>query len=221
MLSGIGPRAASASRMGIAVQAAPRRRRRQLSRPPGAAVAHGNARHHLLRPVAGAPLPRAVWNLAANICVARRGPLASNVFESTAFIRSEPGCRPPGPADRVPAGAPQSQRRFRCRWAMASPCSVVNLYPRSRGAVRLASATRAMPRGSIRTCSAILRTSQPLLRGLQLARRLCVRRAFAPLPGHRSAPRPQLCRRCRRSRPICARRRHRASSGGHLPHGHR
>ena len=32
-------------------------------------------------------LPRAAWNLLEYL-VARRGPLASNVFESTAFVRS-------------------------------------------------------------------------------------------------------------------------------------
>ncbi len=56
-------------------------------------------------------LPRALWNLA-EYAAARRGPLASNVFESTAFIRSGAGADRPDiqiafqPARRNPHAFP-------------------------------------------------------------------------------------------------------------------
>jgi choline dehydrogenase-like flavoprotein len=123
-------------------------------------------------------LPRALWNLA-EYALARRGPLASNVFESTAFIRSGAGGDRPDiqiafqPARRNPDAFPLPLGHG---FAM----SVVNLYPRSRGDVRLASRD---PRIAPRVNPNILadpEDSAPLLRGLHLARRLCDAPAFAP-----------------------------------------
>ncbi len=50
-------------------------------------------------------LPRALWNVA-EYALTRGGPLASNVFESTAFIRSSARRGSPGYTDRVSTGAP-------------------------------------------------------------------------------------------------------------------
>ncbi len=135
-------------------------------------------------------LPRALWNLA-EYAAARRGPLASNVFESTAFIRSHAGADRPDiqiafqPARRNP-------HTFPLPLGHGFALSVVNLYPRSRGNVRLASID---PRVAPRVNPNILsepEDSAPLLRGLHLARRLCDTPAFAPYkatevrPGRRS-----------------------------------
>jgi choline dehydrogenase-like flavoprotein len=123
-------------------------------------------------------LPRAVWNLA-EYAVARRGPLASNVFESTAFVRSRAGADRPDiqiafqPARRNP-------NTFPLPLGHGFALSVVNLYPRSRGEVRLASSD---PKVAPRVNPNILadpEDSAPLLRGLDLARRLCDSPAFAP-----------------------------------------
>ena len=82
-------------------------------------------------------LPRAAWNLLEYL-VARRGPLASNVFESTAFLRSREGLDRPDvqiafqPARRNP-------NPFPLPLGHGFAMSIVNLYPRSRGQVRLAS----------------------------------------------------------------------------------
>ena len=123
-------------------------------------------------------LPRAVWNVA-EYALARRGPLASNVFESTAFIRSFADADRPDiqiafqPARRNPSSFPLPLGHG---FAM----SVVNLYPRSRGEVRLASTD---PRVAPRVNPNILADPQdlaPLLRGLRLARQLCDAPAFAP-----------------------------------------
>jgi choline dehydrogenase-like flavoprotein len=122
-------------------------------------------------------LPRALWNLA-EYAAARRGPLASNVFESTAFIRSCAGADRPDiqiafqPARRNPGTFPLPLGHG---YAM----SVVNLYPRSRGEVRLASSdARVAPRVNPNIL-VDLEDSAPLLRGLHLVRRLCDAPAFA------------------------------------------
>ena len=123
-------------------------------------------------------LPRALWNLA-EYGLARRGPLASNVFESTAFIRGGAGARRPDiqiafqPARRNP-------NAFPLPLGHGFAFSVVNLYPRSRGEVRLASND---PRVAPRVNPNILGDSgdaAPLLRGLNVARQLCDTPAFAP-----------------------------------------
>jgi choline dehydrogenase len=123
-------------------------------------------------------VPRALWNIA-EYALARRGPLASNVFESTAFIRSRAGLDRPDiqiafqPARRNP-------NPFPLPLGHGFAMSVVNLYPRSRGEVRLASSD---PRVAPRVNPNILADPgdcAPLLRGLNLARQLCDTTAFAP-----------------------------------------
>jgi len=123
-------------------------------------------------------LPRAMWSLA-EYALARRGPLASNVFESTAFIRSGTGADRPDiqiafqPARRNP-------NTFPLPLGHGFALSVVNLYPRSRGEVRLASSD---PRVAPRVNPNILADPEdtaPLLHGLRLARQLCDTPAFAP-----------------------------------------
>jgi choline dehydrogenase len=123
-------------------------------------------------------LPRAFWNLA-EYALARRGPLASNVFESTAFIRSGAGADRPDiqiafqPARRNP-------NTFPLPLGHGFALSVVNLYPRSRGEVRLASSD---PRVAPRVNPNILADPEDtvaLLQGLRLARQLCDTPAFAP-----------------------------------------
>ncbi len=123
-------------------------------------------------------LPRALWNLAEYAAV-RSGPLASNVFESTAFIRSGAGADRPDiqiafqPARRNP-------NTFPLPLGHGFAMSVVNLYPRSRGEVRLSSSDpRVAPRVNPNILDDVA-DSAPLLRGLDLARRLCDTAAFAP-----------------------------------------
>jgi choline dehydrogenase len=123
-------------------------------------------------------LPRAMWNLA-QYALAQRGPLASNVFESTAFIRSGAGADRPDiqiafqPARRNP-------NAFPLPLGHGFALSVVNLYPRSRGEIRLASNDpRVAPRVNPNILADIT-DSAPLLHGLRLARQLCDTPAFAP-----------------------------------------
>jgi choline dehydrogenase len=123
-------------------------------------------------------LPRALWNVAEYV-LSRRGPLASNVFESTAFIRSHPAADRPDiqiafqPARRNP-------NTFPLPLGHGFALSVVNLYPRSRGDVRLASND---PRVAPRVNPNLLADPAdlpPVLRGMHLARALCDTPAFAP-----------------------------------------
>jgi len=123
-------------------------------------------------------LPRSLCNLA-QYALARSGPLASNVFESTAFIRTSAGADRPDiqiafqPARRNP-------NTFPLPLGHGFAMSIVNLYPRSRGEVRLASRD---PRVAPLVNPNILiepEDSAPLLRGLHLVRQLCGTPAFAP-----------------------------------------
>jgi choline dehydrogenase len=123
-------------------------------------------------------LPRALWNLT-EYALTRRGPLASNVFESTAFIRSWSGADRPDiqiafqPARRNP-------NTFPLPLGHGFAFSVVNLYPRSRGEVRLASSDPWMKPRVNPNILTDPGDSAPLLRGLHLARQLCDTPAFAP-----------------------------------------
>ncbi len=101
------------------------------------------------------------------------------MFESTAFIRSTADADRPDmqiafqPARRNP-------HAFPLPLGHGFALSVVNLYPRSRGEVRLSSID---PRVAPRVNPNILADPEdgaPLLRGLRLARRLCDTPAFAP-----------------------------------------
>ena len=123
-------------------------------------------------------LPRSLWNLA-QYAAARRGPLASNVFESTAFIRSrEHADRPDIQIAFQPAR--RNPHPFPLPLGHGFAMSVVNLYPRSRGEVTLASSD---PKVAPRVNPNILADpddAAPLLHGLNLVRRLCDTPAFAP-----------------------------------------
>ena len=111
------------------------------------------------------------------------------MFESTAFIRSDRGLDRPDiqiafqPARRNPDAFPLPKGHG---FAM----SVVNLYPRSRGRIRLASAdVRDAPR--VDACLlADPADATPMLAGLRLARRLSQARAFARYGAHEVLPGP-------------------------------
>jgi choline dehydrogenase-like flavoprotein len=123
-------------------------------------------------------LPRAAWNLGEYL-FARAGPLASNLFESTAFIRSRPERKLPD-LQVVFQPARRNRNRFPLPLGHGFAASAVNLYPRSRGRVGLASAD---PRAAPLIDPALLQEPgdiEPILDGLKLAREL-----FASAPFHR------------------------------------
>ena len=133
-------------------------------------------------------LPRNAWSVFEYL-LARRGPLASNVFESTAFIRSAPGLDRP---DIQIAFQPARRNRdaFPLPKGHGFAMSVVNLYPRSRGRITLASPdVRVPPRVDAGLFSDPADIA-PMLRGLRLARRLCAAKSFARYQAHEALPGP-------------------------------
>jgi choline dehydrogenase-like flavoprotein len=108
----------------------------------------------------------------------RRGPLASNVFEATAFVRSEPAAGRPDlqlvfqPARRNPGTFP-----FPLGHGFA--LSVVHVYPKSRGRVSLASPDPHVPPLADPDLLGDPSDLPPTLRGLELARRIIAAPAFA------------------------------------------
>jgi choline dehydrogenase len=131
-------------------------------------------------------LPRAAWNLVQYL-FARSGPLASNVFESTAFIRSGPDADRPDlqivfqPARRNPNGFPLPLGH-------GYAISAVNLYPRSRGRIRLASRDPLDPPRIDPNLLGDPRDFAALLAGLRLGHRLLDAPAFARYAAVEVAP---------------------------------
>ncbi len=130
--------------------------------------------------------PRNLWNVAEYLLL-RSGPLANNVFESAAFIRSIPGldkpdvqlvfqlAKRPGPSFPYPLGH-------------GFAISPVGLYPRSRGRITLASPD---------PCDAPLidphllsapEDLPPLISGMRLARRIFASAAFAKYGAEETSP---------------------------------
>jgi choline dehydrogenase-like flavoprotein len=123
---------------------------------------------------------RALWNLF-QYALFRDGPLASNLFESTAFIRTGPAADRPD-LQIVFQPARRNRGTFPLPLGHGFAISSVGLYPRSRGRVHLASADPAShPRVEANFLSEP-EDLQPLLHGLKLARRI-----FASEPWRRVA----------------------------------
>jgi choline dehydrogenase-like flavoprotein len=80
--------------------------------------------------------PRGVANLL-EYALFRTGPLASNVFESTGYIRTQPDLSRPD-IQLVFQAARRNRNTFPFPLGHGFAISVVNLYPKSRGHVRLA-----------------------------------------------------------------------------------
>lgn len=121
----------------------------------------------------------------------RSGPLASNVFESVAFLRTDPALAKPDvqfvfqPAKRLTTRLP-----FPVGHGYA--ISPVALYPRSRGTVRLASAD---PRAAPLIDPRLLAEEgdiDPLVRAIRIARRAFAAPSFAKYRGVEVAPGPAV-----------------------------
>jgi len=121
----------------------------------------------------------------------REGPLASNVFESVAFLRSDPALAKPDvqfvfqPARRLTTRLP-----FPVGHGYA--ISPVALYPKSRGTLRLASAD---PRAAPLIDPRLLAEEgdiDPLVRAVGIARRAFAAPSFAKYHGVEVAPGPAV-----------------------------
>ncbi len=134
-------------------------------------------------------LPRGVWNLL-QYALYRGGPLASNVFESNAFIRSRAGLMRPD-LQIVFQPARRNKGTFPLPLGHGFAINTVNLYPKSRGRIRLASAD---PHDHPLIDPHLLGEEEdlaPLVRGLELSRRVLASPAFARYRAVEVAPGPQ------------------------------
>jgi choline dehydrogenase len=131
-------------------------------------------------------LPRAAWQ-AAEYLLLRRGPLANNIFESAAFVRSVPGLdRPDLQLVFQPAKRPGPAFPFPIGHGFA--ISPVGLYPRSRGRLTLASADPLAPPRIDPNLLAQPEDLLPLLRGIRLIRRIFAAPSFAAYRAREVAP---------------------------------
>jgi choline dehydrogenase-like flavoprotein len=133
---------------------------------------------------------RALWN-ALQYALWREGPLASNLFESTAFIRSSPQADRPD-LQIVFQPARRNRGTFPLPLGHGFAISSVGLYPKSRGRIRLASAD---PAAHPRVDASFLAEPDdlaPLLCGLKLARRIFASPSFARYRAHEVAPGPAV-----------------------------
>jgi choline dehydrogenase len=121
--------------------------------------------------------PRGVLNLLEYALV-RSGPLASNVFEATGFIRTLPALARPD-VQVVFQAARRNRNAFPFPIGHGFAISIVGLYPQSRGSVRLASSD---PAAAPLVDPQLL--SHPddvdtMLRGLKIGRRVTRAASFA------------------------------------------
>jgi choline dehydrogenase len=122
-------------------------------------------------------MPRNLLNVAQYLFL-RSGPLANNIFESAAFLKTEPALVKPDvqlvfqPAKRPPPSFP-----FPLGHGFA--ISPVGLYPRSRGRVTLASRDPMAAPLIDPNLLSHLEDVRPLLRGMRLVRRIFSASAFA------------------------------------------
>jgi choline dehydrogenase len=135
-------------------------------------------------------LPRGMANIV-EYALFRSGPLSSNVFECNAFVRTEPHL------DRadiqvVFQAARRNKNTFPFPLGHGFAVSIVGLYPKSRGHIRLASAD---PLAAPLIDANLLGDPAdigPLLRGLKLARRIVAAPSFKRYEGVEVQPGPSV-----------------------------
>jgi len=131
-------------------------------------------------------MPRNLLNLA-EYALLRTGPLANNVFEAAAFIKTLPGLDRPD-VQLVFQSAKRPSPRFPFPIGHGYAISPVGLYPRSRGRLKLVSADPfAAPLIDPNLLSEP-EDLQPLVRGLRLVRRVFGAQAFERYHAQETAP---------------------------------
>ncbi|QZH76229.1 MAG: GMC family oxidoreductase N-terminal domain-containing protein [Erythrobacter sp.] len=122
----------------------------------------------------------------------RKGPLAGNVFESVAFLRTDPSLARPDvqfvfqPAKRL------TNPKVPFPLGHGYAISPVALYPRSRGTVRLASADAEAAPLIDPNLLGEAEDIQPLIRALKIARAAFASAPFARYNGTEVAPGPEV-----------------------------
>jgi len=135
-------------------------------------------------------LPRGAWNVL-EYALARRGPFASNVFESNAFVRSRDGLDRPD-IQVVFQPARRNPNTFPLPLGHGFAISIVGVYPKSRGRISLASSDPHTPPNIDPNLLAVPEDIEPLVRGLALARRIAAAPSFARYRAIEVAPGPAV-----------------------------
>lgn len=133
-------------------------------------------------------LPRGAWNVL-EYALMRRGPFASNVFESNAFVRSREGLDRPD-IQVVFQPARRNPHAFPLPLGHGFAISIVGIYPRSRGRISLASPDPRTPPLIDPNLLGAPEDIAPLARGLALARRIVGAPSFARYRAVEVAPGP-------------------------------
>jgi choline dehydrogenase len=153
-----------------------------------ASPVHMSTEHPASYGISWRAMPRNLANLL-EYAVLRSGPLANNIFESAAFVKTLPGLdRPDVQLVFQCARRPSSSFPFPIGHGYA--ISPVGLYPRSRGRLTLASADPFAPPLIDPNLLADPADVEPLLRGLRLVRKIFAAPAFAAYRAQESAPGP-------------------------------
>ena len=131
-------------------------------------------------------MPRNLANIAA-YALSRRGPLANNIFESAAFVKTLGGLEKPD-VQLVFQPAKRPDPRFPFPFGHGCAISPVGLYPRSRGRLTLSSADPFAAPVIDPNLLAVPQDIEPLLRGMRLIRRIFASAAFAKYKVREIAP---------------------------------
>jgi choline dehydrogenase-like flavoprotein len=122
-------------------------------------------------------MPRNLVNIA-EYALLRSGPLSNNIFEAAAFVKSRDGLDKPD-VQLVFQPAKRPDPRFPFPIGHGCAISPVGLYPESRGRLTLASADPFAPPVIDPNLLSIPEDIEPLIRGMQLVRRVFASTAFA------------------------------------------
>jgi choline dehydrogenase len=133
-------------------------------------------------------MPRNLWNVA-QYALGRTGPLANNIFEAAAFVRTRGGLDRPD-VQLVFQAAKRPSPRFPFPVGHGYAISPVGLYPKSRGRLTLESADPMAPPRIDPALLSVPEDVEPLLRGIRLARQIFGAQAFARYRASESAPGP-------------------------------
>ncbi len=131
-------------------------------------------------------MPRNLANLA-EYALFRSGPLANNIFESAAFVKTVPGLDRPD-VQLVFQSARRPSPSFPFPIGHGYAISPVGLYPRSRGRLALASADPFAPPLIDPNLLSDPSDIEPLVRGLRLVRKVFSAPAFAAYRAGEMAP---------------------------------
>ncbi len=134
--------------------------------------------------------PRALWN-GIEFITARTGPLASNLFETTAYIKTLPGLDRPD-MQLVFQPARRNPKPFPLPIGHGYAISVVCIYPESKGRVTPAGPDPLAAPLIDPALGAHPQDMATLVRGLRLARQVIACSSFTPYGAHERLPGPAV-----------------------------